>query len=168
MWAGSRRPVRVLLVDDDPLFLELLAFVIRTEPGAEIVGEASDGVDGVELAQELRPDLVLMDLRMPRMDGFEATRRITATLDETRVLVVSTSSDPEDMARAREAGAAGYVMKDRAVAELPAELERLSATRPHPIRIWKSSPTRASRDCGDLVGSLRRLMLCEPALRHTT
>jgi DNA-binding NarL/FixJ family response regulator len=139
--AAHRRPLRVLIVDDDPLFRELLAFVVRTDLGTELVGEAHDGVEGVELAGELRPDVVVMDLRMPRMDGFEATRRIAAAVDGTKVLVVSSSSDSEDMARAREAGAAGYVPKDRAVAELPDELERLRpATRP--ISICESSPLR--------------------------
>jgi DNA-binding NarL/FixJ family response regulator len=140
--SAARRPLRVLIVDDDPLFRELLAFVVRAEPGAELVGEACDGVEGVELAGELRPDVVVMDLRMPRMDGFEATRLIAATVDGAKVLVVSSSSDPEDMARARAAGAAGYVPKDRAVAGLPEELERLRPATPRPISIWCTSPLR--------------------------
>jgi DNA-binding NarL/FixJ family response regulator len=142
MSAAHRRPLRVLIVDDDPLFRELLAFVVRTDPGAELVGEACDGVEGVELAGELRPDVVVMDLRMPRMDGFEATRRIAATVEGASVLVVSSSSDPEDMARARAAGAAGYVPKDRAVAGLPEELGRLRPATRRPISIWESSPLR--------------------------
>jgi DNA-binding NarL/FixJ family response regulator len=142
MSAAPRRPLRVLLVDDDPLFRELLAFLVRTEPGAELVGEACDGVEGVELAGELRPDVVLMDLRMPRMDGFDATRRIAATVEGAKVLIVSSSSDPEDKARAREAGAAGYVPKDRAVAELPEQLERLRPATRRPIRVWKASSLR--------------------------
>jgi DNA-binding NarL/FixJ family response regulator len=142
MSAAQRRPLRILIVDDDPLFRELLAFVVRTDPGTELVGEACDGVEGVELAGELRPDVVVMDLRMPRMDGFDATRRIAATVEGASVLVVSSSSDPEDMARARDAGAAGYVPKDRAVAELPEELERLRPATRRPISIWESSPLR--------------------------
>jgi len=139
MSAAPRRPLRVLLVDDDPVFRELLAFVVRTDPGAELVGEAGDGVEGVELAGELRPDVVLMDLRMPRMDGFDATRRIAATVEGARVLIVSSSSDPEDIARAREAGAAGYVLKDRVVAELPEQLERLRPATRRPIIVWRTS-----------------------------
>jgi DNA-binding NarL/FixJ family response regulator len=142
MSAADRRPLRVLIVDDDPLFRELLAFVVRTDPGTELVGEACDGVEGVELAGELRPDVVVMDLRMPRMGGFEATRRIAATVAGASVLVVSSSSDPEDMARARAAGAAGYVPKDRAVAGLPEELGRLRPATRRRISIWESSPLR--------------------------
>jgi DNA-binding NarL/FixJ family response regulator len=115
---SPHRPLRVLLVDDDPVFRELLAFVLRADVGAEIVGHASDGALGVELARELHPDVVVMDLRMPAMDGFEATRQIAATVPDARVVVVSSSTEPEDIERAGKAGAAGYVPKDRAVAEL--------------------------------------------------
>jgi DNA-binding NarL/FixJ family response regulator len=123
--ASPQMPLRVLLVDDDPVFRELLAFVLRADVGAEIVGSAADGAKGVQLADELRPDLVVMDLLMPRMDGFEATKRIAATVPDARVLVVSSSTDPKDVERAGKAGAAGYLPKDRAVAELPGEVGRL-------------------------------------------
>jgi DNA-binding NarL/FixJ family response regulator len=112
------RPLRILIVDDDPVFRELIAFVLRADVGAEIVGQAFDGAEGVELAQELHPDVVVMDLRMPGMDGFEATRQIAATVPGTRVIVVSSSKERDDIERAGRAGAAGYVPKDRAVAEL--------------------------------------------------
>jgi DNA-binding NarL/FixJ family response regulator len=129
--ASPQMPLRVLLVDDDPVFRELLAFVLRADVGAEIVGSAADGAKGVQLADELRPDLVVMDLLMPRMDGFEATKRIAATVPDARVLVVSSSTDPKDVERAGKAGAAGYLPKDRAVAELPGEVGRLRpAKRP--------------------------------------
>jgi DNA-binding NarL/FixJ family response regulator len=140
--AANSRPIRVLLVDDDPVFRELLAFVLRTHPDTELVGQADDGAEGVELAAKLRPDVVLMDLRMPRMDGFEATRRIVAAVDDIRVLVVSSSSWHEDVARAREAGAAGYVSKDRVVADLPDELERLRPVDRRPSRRWATAPLR--------------------------
>jgi CheY-like chemotaxis protein len=112
------RPLRILIVDDDPVFRELIAFVLRADVGAEIVGQAFDGAEGVELAQELHPDVVVMDLRMPGMDGFEATRQIAATVPDARVIVVSSSKERGDIERAGRAGAAGYVPKDRAVAEL--------------------------------------------------
>ena len=125
MSAASRTPLRVLVVDDDPAFRELLAFILRIDAQADVVGYAYDGVEGVRLAGALRPDVVVMDLRMPRMDGFEATRQIAATVRNAHILVVSSSTDPEDAERAREAGAAGYLPKDRAVAELPGEVRRL-------------------------------------------
>jgi DNA-binding NarL/FixJ family response regulator len=120
-----RQPVRILLVDDDPVFRELLAFVLRSDLGAEIVGMAGDGARGVELAVELRPDVVVMDLRMPLMDGFDATRSIVSAVDGAHVLVVSSSTDSMDVERAKRAGAAGYVPKELAVADLSGEIERL-------------------------------------------
>lgn len=123
--ASPQLPLRVILVDDDPVFRELLAFVLRADVGAEVVGQAADGAEGVALARELRPDVVVMDLRMPLMDGFEATRQIAATVPDARVLVVSSSKEREDIERAGRAGAAGYLPKDRAVAELPEEVGRL-------------------------------------------
>jgi len=105
--SSPRKPLRILLVDDDPVFRELLAFVLRANVGAEIVDSAADGAKGVKLADELRPDLVVMDLLMRLMDGFEATKRIAATVPAARVLVVSSSTDPQDVERAGKTGAAG-------------------------------------------------------------
>jgi DNA-binding NarL/FixJ family response regulator len=127
--SSPHRPLRVLLVDDDPVFRELMAFVLQTDAGAAIVGQASDGAEGVELARELRPDVVVMDLRMPRMDGFEATRQITASMRDARVLVVSSSTERDDIERATRAGAAAYVPKERAVAEVAGEIARLRPVR---------------------------------------
>ena len=125
-------PLRVLIVDDDPVFRELLAFVLRADAGAVIVGQACDGAEGVDLTRELHPDVVVMDLRMPNMDGFEATQQIAATVPDARVLVVSSSKEREDIVRAGEAGAAGYLPKDRAVAELSEEIGRLRAANSEP------------------------------------
>jgi DNA-binding NarL/FixJ family response regulator len=127
--ASPQLPLRVLIVDDDPVFRELLAFVLRADVGAVIVGQACDGAEGVDLARELRPDVVVMDLRMPNMDGFEATQQIAATVPDARVLVVSSSKERDDIVRAGKAGAAGYLPKDRAVAELSEEVGRLRAAK---------------------------------------
>jgi DNA-binding NarL/FixJ family response regulator len=151
--SSPRKPLRVLLVDDDPVFRELLAFVLRADVGAEIVGSAADGAKGVKLADELRPDLVVMDLLMPRMDGFEATKRIAATVPDSRVLVVSSSTDPQDVERAGKAGAAGYLPKDRAVAELPGEVGRLRPAK------------RGSKRRSLTIFFARRLVLGQPALK---
>jgi DNA-binding NarL/FixJ family response regulator len=124
-------PLRVLLVDDDPAFAELIKIVLALD-GIEVLEHAIDGAEGVELALRLEPDVVLMDVRMPVMDGFEATRRIVEAIPEARVLVVSSSRDHEDVERAREAGAAGYLPKDRAAAELRDWLELLKPARPSP------------------------------------
>lgn len=129
MLSTPQQPLRVLLVDDDPVFRELLAFVLRTDLGAEIVGQAGDGAKGIELAREHQPDVVVMDLRMPSLDGFEATKRIVTAREETRVVVVSSSTEAEDVQRALEAGAAGYIPKERAVAELSDQVSRLGAAK---------------------------------------
>ena len=131
-------PLRVLLVDDDPVFAELVGCLLRQD-GIEVVGRARDGAEGVELAFELEPDLVVMDIRMPRMDGLEATRRIVGAVAGSRVLVVSSSTDPEDAVRARDAGADGYLPKERAATELSARLEGL---RPAPPRRPRLTPSR--------------------------
>ncbi|QIN82787.1 response regulator [Rubrobacter tropicus] len=104
-------PFRVLVADDHPLFRRAFGAMISAEEGLEAVGEAEDGLEAVELCRELRPDLILMDLSMPRMGGLEATREIKGSFPETVVLIV-TADDSEDlMLEAIRAGAAGYVLK---------------------------------------------------------
>lgn len=127
----ARPPLRVLIVDDDPAFAELITSVLKLD-GVDVLDHAFDGAEGVALALKLEPDVVLMDVRMPLMDGFEATRRIVRALPNARVLVVSSSKDREDVERAREAGAAGYLPKDRVTAELRDWLELLRPPRRTP------------------------------------
>ena len=103
--------IRVLLVDDHPVVRSGLAGLLGGEPDIEVVGEASDGGEGVERAEALQPDVVLMDLRMPVMDGVEATTRIVAA-GGPRVLVLTTYDTDADILRAVEAGATGYLLKD--------------------------------------------------------
>jgi DNA-binding NarL/FixJ family response regulator len=104
--------MRVLIADDEPLFAEALELLLEGDTRIEVVGRATDGARAVELAQQLEPDLVLMDLSMPGIDGFDATKRITETVP-ARVLVLTGSEDPADVAKARRAGAVGYITKDR-------------------------------------------------------
>ena len=103
--------IRVLLVDDHPVVRSGLAGLLGGEIDLEVVGEADDGAAGVALATELRPDLVLMDLRMPGMDGASATAAITSA-GTSRVLVLTTYDTDADILRAVEAGATGYLLKD--------------------------------------------------------
>jgi len=103
--------IRVLVVDDHPVVRSGLVGLLGGEADLEVVGEAEDGALGVELAEQLRPDVVLMDLRMPVLDGAAATARITAA-GTARVLVLTTYDTDGDILRAVEAGATGYLLKD--------------------------------------------------------
>jgi DNA-binding NarL/FixJ family response regulator len=103
--------VRVLVADDHPVVREGLRAMLEAEPDLDVVGEAGSGEDAVRLAAELTPDVVLMDLRMPGVDGVAATGRITAA-GYARVLVVTTYDTDADILRAVEAGATGYLLKD--------------------------------------------------------
>ena len=104
--------IRVLIADDHPVVRSGLAGMLAVEPDVEVVGEASDGAIAVTLAHELVPDLVLMDLRMPVLDGAAATARITEELPDVHVLVLTTYETDADILRAVEAGATGYLLKD--------------------------------------------------------
>lgn len=110
--------VRVLIVDDHDLFVDALRALLETEQGIDVVATAPDGLEAVERAVELEPEVVLMDVSMPVLDGFEATRAIRTRAPDTRVLFVTGSNAEEDLERAREAGASGYISKDRIAAEL--------------------------------------------------
>ncbi|MGN8247012.1 response regulator [Cellulomonas soli] len=104
--------IRVIVADDHPVVRSGLVGMLGVEPDLEVVGEAADGAEAVTLATTLRPDLVLMDLRMPGTDGATATGQIVATLPGVRVLVLTTYETDTDILRAVEAGATGYLLKD--------------------------------------------------------
>ncbi|MFJ1792837.1 response regulator [Kitasatospora griseola] len=104
--------IRVLLVDDQPLVRASLDMIITDAPDLTVVGEAGTGTDAVRLAAELRPDIVVMDIRMPGMDGIEATRLITAAPDAPQVLVLTTFDQDEHVYGALQAGASGFLVKD--------------------------------------------------------
>lgn len=110
--------IRVLIADDHRLFAEALEAILGGEQRIEVVGHAGDGREAVRLSQELKPDVVLMDISMPVMDGIDAAKAIRAEDGGTRVLMLTGSNARADVDRARRAGAAGYVTKDRIAAEL--------------------------------------------------
>ncbi|WZH37605.1 MAG: response regulator transcription factor [Microbacterium enclense] len=105
-------PVRIVLVDDQALFRAGIRMVIDSQPDLEIVGEASDGREGIDLVRATRPDLVLMDVRMPVMDGLTATAEILREADPPRVVVLTTFDLDEAAARAIQRGASGFLLKD--------------------------------------------------------
>jgi len=107
--------VRVLLADDQPLMLVGLGILIGDTDDLEVVGEAGDGREAVRLVRELRPDVVVMDIRMPGMDGIEATRQATAEPDPPKVLVLTTFDDDEYVYGALRAGASGFLLKSMAL-----------------------------------------------------
>jgi DNA-binding NarL/FixJ family response regulator len=112
------RPTTVLIADDERLFVAALELILNADERIEVVGRAVDGREAIALSRELEPDVVLMDLSMPGIDGFDAIAAIVAGDSHRRVVVLSGSADPGDMEKARAAGAAGYLLKDRIADEL--------------------------------------------------
>ncbi|MFJ8792359.1 response regulator [Streptomyces sp. NPDC102462] len=150
---AERKPARVVVADDQTVVREGIVMLLGLLPGIEVVGAAGDGEEAVKLVAELAPDVVLMDLRMPRCDGVEATRRIRAEHPGTQVVVLTTFADDESLFPALRAGARGYLTKDaggdeivRAVESVLSGdaglspgvqrrlLERLSQPEPQPAR----------------------------------
>lgn len=111
-------PIRLLLVDDQPLLRMGFRLILEGEDDLEIVGEASDGAEGARLVQDVRPDVVLMDIRMPVLDGIEATRRITSSNSRTRLILLTTFDLDEYAFAGLQAGASAFLLKDVAPAEL--------------------------------------------------
>ena len=107
------RTVRVLIADDEPLFVETVEALLAGDERLEVIGTAANGKQAVELATALRPDVTLMDISMPILDGIEATRRIRERFPDACVLVLTGSSISADVDRARQAGVAAFLTKDR-------------------------------------------------------
>lgn len=167
---GDDQPVRVILVDDQALFRAGISMVIDSQPDLEVVGEAGDGVEAAELVETLRPDVVLMDVRMPRLDGVSATRRITQGLgeDAPRILVLTTFDQDELAADAIEAGASGFVLKEaqpefllaaiRAVAD-GSQVVAAGATRAIFERFRRRSTRAPGAEYDRLTGREREILL---------
>jgi DNA-binding NarL/FixJ family response regulator len=123
--------IRVLICDDQHVVCEGLRAILKTAPGIEVVGLASDGAEAVERASALRPDVVLMDLKMPVRNGIQATRELRARVPEARVLVLTTYDADEWVFDAIRAGAAGYLLKDATREALVAAIEGTAAGKTH-------------------------------------
>ncbi|AZQ74293.1 MULTISPECIES: response regulator [Streptomyces] len=119
--------VRILLADDQPLVRSGLRLLMADQPDLDVVGEAATGAEAVRLAGELEPDVVVMDIRMPGMDGIEATRLITAGPTTARVLVLTTFDEDDHVRGALRAGASGFVVKDMALDDILAAIRVVAA-----------------------------------------
>ena len=123
--------IRVLIADDQRVVRDGLTMLVGLIDGVEVVGTASDGIEAVATAERERPDVVLMDLRMPGMEGAEATHHIRASLPETQVLVLTTYADDQSLFPALQAGARGYLTKDASAEEIEHAIRALAAGRTH-------------------------------------
>ena len=123
--------IRVLIADDQPVVRDGLAMLLGLIDDVEIVATAADGIEAVERARAERPDIVLMDLRMPRLEGADATRQILAAHPETRVLVLTTYADDQFLFPALQAGARGYLTKDATAEEIEHAIRALIAGQTH-------------------------------------
>jgi two-component system response regulator DesR len=116
--AARERPIRLVLADDHRLVVEAVRARLKSDDRFELVKFAFDGAEAVELAGELSPDVILMDLDMPGLDGIEAMRRICEAAPSARVLILTAADAPGDSAGARQAGAVGFLRKDRSAAQV--------------------------------------------------
>jgi len=126
--AGDVDSVRVVVVDDQTLFRSGLVRLLHSQPGLAVVGEAADGAEAISLVDTLRPDVVLMDIRMPGLDGLEATRQITRSHPSVRVLVLTTFHTDAYVLEALKAGARGYVLKDSAVEAISSSIQAVMSS----------------------------------------
>jgi DNA-binding NarL/FixJ family response regulator len=122
--------IRLLIVDDDPLVRSALTFMLGGQPDLEVVGEAGDGQAGLDAAADLGPDVVLTDIRMPRMSGLDATRRLLAGDDPPRVIVLTTFDADEYVAEALAAGADGFLLKDTAPPQVVDAIRKVADGEP--------------------------------------
>jgi len=116
--AGECEPIRVLIVDDQELFRRGLVMLLGLEPGIEVVGEASDGVEGTTLATAAAPDVVLLDVRMPKRSGIEACLAIKDAIPSAKIIMLTVSDEEADLYEAVKSGAAGYLLKDSSIEEV--------------------------------------------------
>jgi two-component system nitrate/nitrite response regulator NarL len=135
----SQAPIRVLIVDGHPIVLEGLRSALSHQPGLQVVGEASDGMEAIEKAVNLDPDVVLMELKLPRVDGLTVLRSIQTRASRSRVIIFSSSESKEEFVEAMKLGCSGILSKDAAVS-----LIEKSIVKVHAGEIWLDSNTTAA------------------------
>jgi DNA-binding NarL/FixJ family response regulator len=119
----SRRKVRILIADDNPTIMGMVKKILNARPGFDVVGEAPDGQEAVILAESLKPDVIVINVTMPKMSGFEAARRIRVHVPDSAIVILSSHKDQQFIAEARKAGANGYVQKSNADDQLVRAIE---------------------------------------------
>jgi DNA-binding NarL/FixJ family response regulator len=142
--------IRVLIVDDHALFRRGLQMVLEGEPDIDVVGEASDGHEAVERAEATTPDVVLMDVRMPKRSGIEATRTIKDTLPSTKILMLTISDEEADLYEAIKAGASGYLLKEISIEEVASAVRQVQAGQS------LISPSMASKLLNEFAAMVKR------------
>ena len=142
--------LRVLIVDDHALFRRGLQMVLRQEPDIEVVGEAEDGFEAVVRAQELMPDVVLMDVRMPKRSGIEATQEIRDVLPHVKILMLTISDEEADLYDAIKAGASGYLLKEISIDEVAEAVRTIHSGQS------RISPSMASKLLQEFAAMSRR------------
>jgi DNA-binding NarL/FixJ family response regulator len=115
---GEPEPIRVIIVDDQELFRRGLTMLMDAEPGLDVVGEAGDGATGTELASRVAPDVVLLDVRMPKVSGIEACVAIKEAVPAAKILMLTVSDEESDLYEAVKSGASGYLLKDSSIEEV--------------------------------------------------
>ena len=138
----ARRPkLRALVADDHALVREEVVSILNTSPDVEVIGEAADGAEAARIAMETRPDLVILDVSMPRLNGAQAARRIRSALPQTRILALSMHEEKEYVSSMLDAGASGYILKDAAPYELLVAVRALAAGKSYfSVRVFKTLP----------------------------
>jgi DNA-binding NarL/FixJ family response regulator len=146
----SVEPVRVLIVDDHALFRRGLQMVLEGETDIDVVGEAQDGQEAIERAENTTPDVVLMDVRMPKRSGIEATRTIKDTLPSTKILMLTISDEEADLYEAIKAGASGYLLKEISIEEVADAVRAVHAGQS------LISPSMASKLLNEFAAMVKR------------
>ena len=146
----SEDAIRVLIVDDHALFRRGLQMVLEGEADIDVVGEASDGHEAIERAEATTPDVVLMDVRMPKRSGIEATRTIKDTLPSTKILMLTISDEEADLYEAIKAGASGYLLKEISIEEVASAVRQVQAGQA------LISPSMASKLLNEFAAMVKR------------
>jgi DNA-binding NarL/FixJ family response regulator len=151
-------PIRTLVADDHRIVRESLVALLEASGTCQVVGQAADGIEAVELALQLRPEVAILDISMPRLNGIEVVRRLRAELPATRTLVLTMHEEEEYVLHVVRAGASGYLLKDSATAELLQAVRDLHAGRghfgPYAARVIAEQVHQPRRDLDDPYGRL--------------